>query len=55
MKSGPQQKGKAVAPTQGRTRNQPATSHFVQKGGGARYANTRTPVNPKFDTKKKHD
>jgi len=49
------QKGsKAVSPTRGRSPNQPS-ANFVQKGVGARYANTRTPVSLKFNTKKKHD
>lgn len=55
MRSGPQQKGKATAPTQGRTRNQPSSYQFVQKGVGPRYANSRTPVHPKLNTSKKHD
>ncbi len=39
MRSGPtKQKGKAVSPT-----------HFVQKGRGGYFANSRTPVHPNFD------
>ncbi len=54
MRTGPKQKGKAVSPTQGRTRNQPVTN-FVQKGRGGYFSNSRTPVHPKFNTKGKHD
>jgi hypothetical protein len=55
-----QQKGKAVAPTQGRTRNRPATAPIPKTNIGKGiahtfYANSRTPVHPKFDTKRKHD
>jgi hypothetical protein len=42
------QKGKAVAPTQGRTRNQPATN-FVQKGRPGSYSNVRRDVAAAFD------
>jgi hypothetical protein len=49
MRSGPtKQKGKAVSPTQGKTRNQPVTN-FVQKGRGGYFANSRTDVHPNFD------
>lgn len=58
----PRQRSKAVAPTQGRTRNHPNTtsgSAMKVKIGGVLpnsfYANSRTPVHPKFDTKRKHD
>lgn len=58
----PKQRSKAEAPTQGRTRNQPNTTG----GSGMRanvgapipnsyFANSRTPVHKKFDTKGKHD
>ena len=77
MKGGPQLKRKAVAPTQGRTRNQPSTAPVVQRGkavsptqgrtrnhpataptpkkeigkglSNSYFANSRTPVHPKFD------
>lgn len=50
MKSGTR---KAVAAAGGRVANQPS---FVQKsGGGKPWANSRSPVPPKFNTKKKHD
>jgi hypothetical protein len=62
MKSGSVQRGKAVAPTQGISRNQPNTSTATGKnakiGAGvanSAWANSRTPVHPAFDTKKKHD
>lgn len=49
MRGGAEQKGKAVAPTQGRTRNQPATN-FVQKGKANSYfSNSRTNVPAAFD------
>lgn len=55
-------RGRAEAPTQGRTRNQPSTT----AGSGMRakvgtptpnsyFANSRTDVHPKFNTKGKHD
>lgn len=50
MRSGTKQKGKAVPATQGRTRNQPAGSNFVQKSGtSGPWSNSRTPVHPNFD------
>lgn len=62
MGSAQKLRGLAVPATQGRTRNQPNTS----SGSGLRvkvgspvansaWANTRTAVHPKFDTKGKHD
>jgi len=60
MKAGPKQKGKAVSPTQGRTRNNPsvAPTPKANSGGGTAgtyFGNSRTPVHPRFNTKKKHD
>lgn len=57
---GVQMKGKAVAPTQGRTRNHPKVAPIpkAQIGKGVPdsfYANSRTDVHPKFNTSKKHD
>ena len=50
MKSGAEQKGKAIPATQGRTRNQPEAGHFVQKSGtSGPWANSRSPVHPNFD------
>lgn len=50
MRTGPTQKGKAVPATQGRSRNQPAGSNFVQKGrANSTWANSRRPVHPNFD------
>jgi len=56
----PRLRGKAVAPTQGRTRNHPNTAPIPKENiGGVLpntfYANSRTPVHPNFDTSKKHD
>lgn len=58
----PKLKGKAVAPTQGITRNQPNTSTATGKraeiGKGtpnSYFANSRSAVHPSFDTSKKHD
>lgn len=58
----PQLRSKAVAPTQGISRNHPNTATSTGKhakiGVGvpnSAWANSRTPVHPKFDTKKKHD
>lgn len=55
-------RGRAEAPTQGRTRNQPNTtagSGMRAKIGGVTpdtyFANSRSNVHPKFDTKGKHD
>lgn len=58
MRSGSQQKGKAVSATQGKTRNQPVAPNFVQKSGTAGpYGNSRTDVHKKFSSavKKRHD
>lgn len=56
MRSGPQQRGKAQAPTQGTTRNQPntstATGKRVKVGAGvsnSAWANSRRPVAAEFD------
>lgn len=56
----PRMKGKAVSPTQGRTRNHPKVAPIpkaeIGKGvPNSFYANSRTDVHPKFNTKKKHD
>ena len=55
------QRGKAVSPTQGRTRNHPSVAPVPKTnigGGTARtyFGNLRTPVDPKFDKLgRKHD
>jgi hypothetical protein len=55
-------KGKAVAPTQGVTRNHPNTSTSTGKRAeigkplaNSYFANSRSAVHPAFDTKGKHD
>lgn len=53
-------RGKAEAPTQGRTRNHPSVAPIPKTNIGKAlpnsfYANSRTAVHPKFDTKGKHD
>jgi hypothetical protein len=53
-------RGKAEAPTQGRTRNHPNVAPVPKAEIGKAlpnsfYANSRTPVHKKFDTKGKHD
>lgn len=56
----PQLRGKAVAATQGRTRNHPNVAPIPKPQVGtpvpnSYFANSRSAVHPKFDTKKKHD
>jgi hypothetical protein len=56
----PQMRGKAESATQGRTRNHPSVAPIPKPKIGAPvpnsfYANSRTDVHPKFNTKKKHD
>ena len=53
-------KGTAVAPTQGRTRNQPATAPTPKKEIGkglpnTYFGNSRGAVHKNLDTKGKHD
>jgi hypothetical protein len=55
-------RGMAVPPTQGRTRNHPNTTSGsamrIKPGSpvpNSFYANSRSDVHPKFNTKRKHD
>lgn len=53
-------RGLAEAPTQGRTRNHPSVAPIPKNKPGnpvpnSYFANSRTAVHPKFDTKRKHD